>query len=192
DGLPLALELAAPRVRTLPLAQLADRLDDRLRLLRQADPSAPARQQTLHALIDWSHSLLDEREQVVFRRLATFVASWTLEGAEATCAGDYVRGNDAAPLPQRDVLDLVVRLVDRSLVQLDRGAGRYRLLETIRYYCREQLDEGGEAGQVARRHFEWYLQFAEKGALHIGGPGQRDWVETLAGEHGKPPAPRTR
>jgi predicted ATPase/DNA-binding CsgD family transcriptional regulator len=184
DGLPLALELAASRVRTIPVMQLADRLGDRFRLLRRADPSAPARHQTLQALIDWSHSLLDEREQVVFRRLAVFVASWPLEAAEAVCAGNYATPNGAAMLAQTDVLHLVLRLVDRSLVQLDQSTGRYRLLETIRYYCREQLNKVGETEQINRRHFEWYLRLAETGVSRMGSPSEREWLETLEREHG--------
>jgi predicted ATPase/DNA-binding CsgD family transcriptional regulator len=182
DGLPLALELAAPRVRGMPLAQLANRLGDRFRLLTGGDPSAPARQQTLHALIDWSHSLLDERERVVFRRLAVFAPNWPLEAAEAICAGDYATANGSAALPPGDVLGIVLRLVDRSLVQLDQGAGRYRLLETIRHYCREKLEEAGETEQSSRRHFTWYLRLAEEGAPRMGGPGERDWLDTLEQE----------
>jgi predicted ATPase/DNA-binding CsgD family transcriptional regulator len=182
DGLPLALELAAPRVRGMPLAQLANRLGDRFRLLTRGDPSAPARQQTLHALIDWSHSLLDERERVVFRRLAVFAPNWPLEAAEAICAGDYAMANGSAALPPGDVLGIVLRLVDRSLVQLDQGAGRYRLLETIRHYCREKLEEAEEAEQSSRWHFAWYLRLAEEGAPRMGGPGERDWLDTLEQE----------
>jgi non-specific serine/threonine protein kinase len=183
DGLPLALELAASRVRAIPLAQLADRLGDRFLLLAKDDPSAPARQQTLHALMDWSYSLLSEREQVVFRRLAVFVSSWPLEAAERICAGDYATANGAAVLSHGDMLAAILRLVDRSLVQLDQSASRYRLLETIRYYGREKLDEAGETERVARWHCAWCLQFAEAGASRMGGPGERDWLETLEQEH---------
>lgn len=183
DGLPLALELAASRVRAIPLNQLASRLDARFQMLMRGDPTAPARQQTLRALIDWSHSLLDEPERVVFRRLAVFAPSWSLEAAEAICAGDYRIAHRSAALPAEDVLGLLLRLVDRSLVQVDQGAGRYRLLETIRYYGREKLDEAGETEWVSRQHFEWYLRLAEEYVPQAANLGERRWLDQLEREH---------
>src|SRR5262249_4462507 len=125
-----------------------------------------------------------ERERVVFRRLAVFSGGFTLEAAEAICAGGYPAvGGDPVALQSEDVLDLLVRLVDKSLVYLDQGAGRYRLLETIRYYCREKLEEAQETGTTGLRHVERYLQFVEAGAGHMGGPQERDWLDTLECEH---------
>lgn len=183
DGLPLAIELAASRVRTMPLDQLASRLDARLRLLVRDDPTAPARQQTLRALIDWSHSLLDERERVVFRRLAVFAPSWSLEAAETICAGSSLTADHPAALPSEEVLDLLLRLADKSLIQLDQAAGRYRLLETIRYYGREKLDEAGETEWVSRQHFEWYLRLAEEYVPQAANLGERRWLDQLEREH---------
>jgi non-specific serine/threonine protein kinase len=183
DGLPLALELAAARVRTLPIEQLASRLDDRFQLLMRERPTAPPRQRTLHALIDWSYDLLSEREQIVFRRLAVFAASWSLDAAEATCEDGSLAIEDEASGSSQDVLAPLLQLVDKSLVSLDRERGRYRLLETIRFYCRERLDEVGEAQQISQRHFGWYLRLAEEGARWMGGPEEGAWLDRVALEH---------
>jgi non-specific serine/threonine protein kinase len=183
DGLPLALELAAVRIRTMPVRLLADRLGDHLELLVHRDRSAPSRQQTLHALIDWSYSLLEERERVVFRRLASFSGGFTPAAAEVVCADDQANALVAPALPQAEALNILLRLVDKSLVQIDRLADRYRLLETIRSYALEKLDESGEAASIGVRHLEWYLRFAESGSDHVGGPGEREWLDTLDGEH---------
>ena len=125
DGIPLAIELAAARVRALPVEKIAERLNDRFRLLTGGSRTALPRQQTLRGAIDWSYSLLSEPERTLLRRLAVFVGGWTLEAAEAVCS----EGLD-------DVLDALTRLVDKSLVTVDE-TGRYRLLETIRQYARE-------------------------------------------------------
>lgn len=182
DGLPLALELAAARIRTMPVRLLADRLGDHLQLLVHRDHSAPSRQQTLHALIDWSYSLLEERERVVFRRLAPFSGGFTLDAAEVVCADDPWNAPVPPALRQAEALDILLRLVDKSLVQIDQLADRYRLLETIRSYALEKLDESGEAVSIGERHLEWYLRFAEAGSESVGGPGERQWLDTLEGE----------
>ncbi|HEV2029082.1 MAG TPA: adenylate/guanylate cyclase domain-containing protein [Candidatus Dormibacteraeota bacterium] len=153
DGVPLALELAAARVRVLSLAQVASRLDDRFRLLTGGGRTVVARQQTLRALIDWSYDLLTDAEQVLFRRLSIFVGGWTLEAAEAVGAGEGI---------ERDaILELLAHLVDKSLVvMLERGgAARYTMLETIREYAHEKLVDSGEAPALRRRHFEYYSLF---------------------------------
>src|SRR6202011_5624338 len=127
DGIPLAIELAAARLRVLTVEQIAARLDDRFRLLTGGSRTALRRQQTLRALVDWSHDLLSDREQTLFRRLAVFAGGWQLEAAEEVCGfGD---------LDSSDVLDLLGSLVDKSLVVIDHGAAeteRFRLLETLR------------------------------------------------------------
>jgi predicted ATPase len=147
DGIPLALELAAPKVRALPPEQLLGRLEDRFRLLTGGSRTALARHQTLRAAVDWSHDLLTDQERRLFARLAAFAGGWTLEAAEAVGAGDGIEA-DA-------VLDLLIRLVDKSLVVADEqpdGAARYRLLETLHQYARQRLTAGGEADAVRGRH----------------------------------------
>ena len=154
DGVPLALELAAARVRVLSVAQVAKRLDDRFRLLTGGGRNAVARQQTLRGLIDWSYDLLTETERLLLRRLSIFVGGSTLEAAEAVCGGEGIE--------REAVLELLAHLVDKSLVvMLDRGgAARYTMLETIREYAREKLVDSGEADAVRRRHFEHFFQYA--------------------------------
>jgi len=154
DGVPLALELAAARVGVLSVAQLATRLDDRFRLLTGGGRTVVARQQTLRALIDWSHDLLTEPERVVFRRLSIFVRGWTLEAAEAVCAGDGIE--------REAILDLLAHLVDKSLVMIleQPGAARYSMLETIREYAREKLVDSGEATVLRQRHFEYFFHYS--------------------------------
>jgi predicted ATPase/class 3 adenylate cyclase len=156
DGIPLAIELAAARVRMLSVEQIAARLDDRFRLLTGGSRAALPRQQTLRALVGWSHALLQDTERVLFRRLSVFAGGWTLDAAEAVCAGD---GLDAY-----DVLDLTIQLVDKSLIIADEqdGQERYRMLETIREYARECLAAAGEADAVRDLHLEFFLGLAER------------------------------
>ena len=149
DGIPLALELAAARVRTLSVEQIDERLVDRFRLLQHGDRTALARQRTLQASIDWSHDLLSEPERIVFRRLAVFAGGWTLQGAEDVTSGS---GIDRA-----DVVDILSSLTEKSLVAVDSEGRRYRLLETIRQYAQERLSEAGEDDAVRRRHLDHYL-----------------------------------
>jgi predicted ATPase len=155
DGLPLALELAAARLGALTVAQVAQRLDDRFRLLTGGSRAALPRQQTLRATLDWSHDLLCEEERAVLRRAAVFAGGWTLEAAEAVCAADAV-----AP---EAVLDLLAGLVAKSLVQATTrsGAARYGLLETVRAYAWEHLKASREAEATARTHAAYYLALAE-------------------------------
>src|SRR5205814_2443490 len=154
DGIPLAIELAAARVRTLPVETIAARLDDRFRLLTTGDRTALPRQQTLRALIDWSHELLTEPERIMFRRLGVFVGGWTLEAAEAVSAGGDLR--------ETDILDLLTRLVEKSLVALDPLNGRYRLLETVRQYAQERLASADDEALLRDRHVQYFVDFAEK------------------------------
>jgi len=151
DGMPLALELAAARTSALAPAQIASRLDDALRVLGRGSRTAVTRQQTLHATLAWSHDLLDEQERVLFRRLAVFAGSMSLEAVEHVCGGDGL-----------DVVDLLSRLVDKSLVQADQADGtvRYRLLETIRQFADQRLRDAGERAARVRAHRDWYLAVA--------------------------------
>ncbi|MEV1179553.1 AfsR/SARP family transcriptional regulator, partial [Nonomuraea sp. NPDC049784] len=177
DGIPLALELAATRVRTLGMHGLLARLDDRFRLLTTGHRGAPPRQQTLMAMIDWSWQLLTEPERAVLRRLAVHTDGCTLEAAQAVCAADSV-GPD-------EVLDILARLVDRSLVVMsDRRDDdpRYRLLESVAVYCTERMHEAGELQQIRRRHRTHYTQLAERAEPQLYGPDQRRWLQRLDAE----------
>ncbi|MEW2356290.1 BTAD domain-containing putative transcriptional regulator [Spirillospora sp. NPDC029432] len=173
DGIPLALELAATRVRALGVRELARRLDDRFRILTSGGRDAPARQRTLRAMIDWSWEPLPERERTVLRRLAVHAGGCTLAAAEEVCAE-----------PGLDVFDALARLVDRSLVSLVPPAGaadgpRYRLLESVRAYSAERLEEAGEAGEIRRRHLRHHVALAERAEPYLYGHDQRAWLERL-------------
>ncbi|MFJ6985843.1 MULTISPECIES: AfsR/SARP family transcriptional regulator [unclassified Streptomyces] len=178
DGIPLALELAATRVRTLGVRELADRLGDRFRLLDTRRRGAPARQRTLRAVIDWSWELLTAPERIVLRRLAVHADGCDLAAAEATCAGDGVHRDE--------VLDLVTRLVDRSLVVVvDGPAGRrYRLMESVAAYATERLDEMADLAAVRDRHLRHYLALAEHADPLLRGAAQRAWLTRLDAESG--------
>jgi len=153
DGIPLAIELAAARLRMMSAEQIRDRLDDRFRLLASTSWSGMQRQRTLRALIDWSYQLLDARQQVLFARLSVFPASFTLEAAEACCAEDG--------LEAWEVMDVVLELGDRSLVAVVEANGnpRYRLLATLREYAAGRLEEIGETEALSSRHAEHYASY---------------------------------
>ena len=171
DGLPLAIELAAARMRAMSVETVAARLNDCFRVLTGGDATALPRQQTLRASIDWSYDLLDIAERVLLRRLSVFAGGWTLEAVEAVAAG-----GDVEPTA---VLDLLTHLVDKSLVEFDRKAARYRLLETVRQYARELLDASGESDDVRTRHLRYYVAFAEHARAELTGPAQGAWLVRL-------------
>jgi predicted ATPase/class 3 adenylate cyclase len=178
DGMPLAIELAAARMRSLSLASLHERLDQRFRLLTGGGRNALPRQQTLRATVDWSYSLLNGPEQSVLLRLSVFVEGFDLEAAEAVCGfGD---------IEAFDVTDLLGSLVDKSLVvaEPDGGVLRYRLLETIRQFAGERLVEldTDEAASVAAAHCAHFLSVAERAAPHLAGPDQAQWLARLETE----------
>jgi predicted ATPase/DNA-binding CsgD family transcriptional regulator len=183
DGIPLALELAAVRVRGLGVAYLAARLDQRFQLLTAGDRTALPRQQTLEATIEWSERLLPEAEQVLLRRLGVFVGGFALEAAEQVCAGAYSGHQGQEPPTPQTILPNLLALVNKSLVQYDQDGGRYRLLETIRLFALARLAQAGETAYVCRQHFAWYLQLAEDGAALLGGPGEQAWFTRLEQEH---------
>jgi predicted ATPase/DNA-binding CsgD family transcriptional regulator len=166
EGLPLAIELAAAWVRALGVEQILERLDDAFGLLVGGSQLAPNRQQTMRATLDWSYGLLASSEQIVFQRLAVFVGGWSLEAAEFVCSGGGV-----AP---QDVLGLLTRLVDASLVQVDEqdGRARYRLLEPVHQYAQAQLDASGELDAVRYQHATCFESFAERWEhdANVGGP----------------------
>ncbi|MEP7207058.1 MAG: tetratricopeptide repeat protein [Casimicrobiaceae bacterium] len=171
DGIPLALELAAARVRSLSVQQIASRLNDRFRLLTNGDRTALPRQQTLRALIDWSYELLTEPERVFLSRLAVFAGGWTIEAAEAV--------TEDARLAEFAALDLLTMLVEKSLAMPDVGGERYRLLETVQRYAEERLTASGEADAVHARHFDHYLALAESAHAELNGPDQATWLKRL-------------
>ena len=171
DGIPLALELAAARVRALSVDEIAARLKDRFRLLTSGDRTALPRQQTLRASIDWSYDLLTDDERALLRRLSVFAGGWTLEAAEAVGANGNVN--------KEDVLDLLTNLVEKSLVITDFDGGRYRLLETVREYAQERLDESGERDQTCARHLDFYAALAETAMPELVGPKQAAWLRRL-------------
>jgi predicted ATPase len=156
DGLPLAIELAAARLGALGADAIAERLDDRFRLLRAGSSSAPTRQQTLEATLEWSHELLADDERTLLRRLAVFAGGFDLPAVEAVCSDDG--------LDRREVADVLARLVEKSLVAADDRVRdrRYRLLETVRLYAGHRLEEAGERAALARAHAAWALELAER------------------------------
>jgi predicted ATPase/DNA-binding SARP family transcriptional activator len=177
DGIPLAIELAAARVRVLTPAQIAARLGDAFRLLAGGNRTALPRHRTLRATMEWSFALLGEREQILLRRLAVFAGSFTLEAAESVCVG--------ALLEADDILDGVSALVDRSLVLMEPGDGtaRYRLLETVRQYGLERLAEANERQSFERRHAEYFLEMIETAAPRlVGGPATPELLAGLVAE----------
>ena len=174
DGIPLAVELAAARVRALTVQQIADRLDDRFRLLTGGSRTVMPRHQTLRAAIDWSFDLLPDTERAVLWRLSVFAGSFSLEAAEAVCAGPQV--------PRESVVDHLTRLVEKSLV--NRQGDQYRLLETVRGYARERSLEAGEAHGAYERHRDWYLGLVRQAApAFFRGPESAPWLDRLDAEH---------
>ncbi len=176
DGIPLAIELAAARVRALSVEQIAARLDDRFHLLTGGSRTALPRQQTLRAMIDWSFNLLSEQEKHLLRRLAVFIGGWTLEAAEQVCVEE--RGG-------LDILDLLTHLVDKSLVNMEESVEdvRYRMLETTRQYAREMLMMSEETRIYRDQHLEYFLKYAETAQLELRGRKQAEWMSLLETEH---------
>lgn len=177
DGIPLALELAATRVRVLGVRQLAARMDERFDVLVAGQRGAPSRQQTLRAMIDWSWEQLDDLEKVVLRRLSVHADGVGLTAAERICADDE--------LPVGRIVDLLARLVDRSLVlMVENEAGpRYRMLESVTLYGQQRLAEAGEADRVRDRRNDYFTELAEHARLRLRGAGQRRWLAVLAVEY---------
>jgi predicted ATPase/DNA-binding CsgD family transcriptional regulator len=176
DGIPLAIELAAARVRVLAPGQIAAGLSDRFRLLTGGVRGAPARQQTLEASLDWSYDLLDDAQRLALARLSVFAGSFELDASEAVVGGDGIDGDD--------VLDLVAGLVERSLLQVAQGQGsaRYRLLETIRVYAGQRLSELDDPDRVRDRHLEFYVGLVGRAHAGLTGGAPGPWMARLAAD----------
>ncbi|MBI3461404.1 AAA family ATPase [Candidatus Acetothermia bacterium] len=173
DGIPLAIELAATRVKALSVEEIAVRLDDRFRLLIGGSRTALPRQQTLRAAIDWSFDLLSAVERILLCRLSVFAGGCTLEAAEEVCSGERIQKDE--------ILDLVTHLVDKSLVwaQQHGGQTRYLLLETVRQYARDKLLEVGDSAHVRNHHLDYYLKLAERAEPHLVDSQSLIWLEQL-------------
>jgi predicted ATPase/transcriptional regulator with XRE-family HTH domain len=184
EGLPLALELAAARVKVLPPAALRARLERRLPLLTGGARDAPERQQTMRQAIAWSHDLLSESEQILFRRLAVFAGGCSLEAAAAVTTTE-IPEQDA----QAEILDGLAALVDQSLVRLEESSvpgvaeARFAMLETVREYALEQLEACGESVAIRQAHTAFYLDMAERAEPELTGPAQADWLSRLEVDH---------
>jgi len=177
-GIPLAIELAAARVKMMSVEQISARLDDRFRLLTGGARTALPRQQTLRALIDWSYDILTENERLLLRRLSAFAGGWTLEAAEEVCAGNGI--------DSYEILDLLSQLVNKSLVIViehsQSGETRYRMLETIRQYTREKLLETGGSEIIRDRHLAYFVKLTEQAEPELYGPNQVLWLNRLENE----------
>ncbi|MGE5083833.1 MAG: BTAD domain-containing putative transcriptional regulator [Acidobacteriota bacterium] len=179
DGIPLAIELAAARVKMFSVQEIAARLDDRFNLLTAGMRTALPRHQTLRALIDWSHELLSERERFLLRRLSVFAGGWTLEAAEFVCAGEGIESHQ--------ILDLLTQLLNKSLIFTEQSHGqetRYLMLETIRQHAREKLWAAGEGNLIRQRHLEYYVGLAEQAEPHLRASEMVWWLDRLEEELG--------
>lgn len=177
DGIPLAIELAAARVSLLSVPQILERLDNRFRLLTGGNRTSLPRQQTLRALIDWSYDLLNAQERELLQRLSVFSGGWTFEAAEQIGSSERIE--------DWETLDLMSELIAKSLVMAEIGEGerRFRLLETVRQYAEEKLEESGESEAVRTVHRDYFLKFAEGASPKLRGAEQTDWFQRLDMEH---------
>jgi non-specific serine/threonine protein kinase len=176
DGMPLAVELAAPRLRSMSVEELSQGLDQRFALLTGGSRTVLPRHRTLRSMIDWSYALLTDVEQTMLRRVSVFAGGWTLAAAEHACTGDAFE--------KSDTLSLLTSLADKNLVITEEHAGatRYRMLETIRQYALDRLRETGEEAQWRHRHFAWVLALAEQSFEPLLGPDQGVWLDRMARE----------
>lgn len=177
DGIPLALELAAGRMRSMSVEEVNHRLDQRFRLLTGASRTAPRRQQTLRAVVDWSYDLLNDAEKMLLDRLSVFSGGWTLEAAEQVCNGEGIES--------WEVLDILTALIDKNLVVADerRGQTRYRLLETVRQYAWDRLTERRDGRRWQDEHRAYFLELATHAEPHLRSSEQRAWLDRLEAEH---------
>jgi len=180
DGIPLAIELAAPRLRSMSVEELSQRLDQRFALLTGGSRTAMPRHRTLRSTIDWSYELLTDVEQAMLRRVSVFAGGWSLAAAEHVCTGDGVDGSHTIA----DTLGLLTSLADKNLVFTDEheGVTRYRMLETIRQYALDRLGETEEEAQWRNRHFAWVLALSDEAFEPLIGPYQALWLDRMARE----------
>jgi predicted ATPase/class 3 adenylate cyclase len=176
DGIPLAIELAAARIKILTLEKIYERLNSRFSLLTGGKRTALPRQQTLKALIDWSYDLLSDQEKILWRRLSVFVDGWTLESAEEICSDDNVN--------KEELLDLLSLLVEKSIIIFDSDKERYRILESIRQYGEEKLKEASETNKILSKHLHYFMELSESAEPKLKGPEVKEWLGKLETEHG--------
>ncbi|MFI5535007.1 BTAD domain-containing putative transcriptional regulator [Nocardia sp. NPDC051900] len=184
DGIPLAIELAAARLRTMSLDQLAHRLDDRFRLLTGGSRTAIPQHRTLRAVVDWSWELLTDSERMVLRRLAVFSGGASLEAAEQVCAGPEAQGEESMAVERWEVLELLTALTEKSLLRTVEDSGpRFRMLDTIKQYARDRLEESGESDSARRAHLAYFTELADIAEPHLRRAEQLEWLATLEVEH---------
>jgi len=176
DGIPLAIELAAARIKILSVEQIYERLNDRFNLLTGGKRTALPRQQTLKALIDWSYDLLTEKEKILWARLSAFAGGWTLEAAEEVCFDEKIK--------KEEMLELLNQLTEKSIIIFERDKERYRILETLKQYGEEKLKEANEAEDVLSKHLYYFMEFSETAEPNIYGSEAKVWLEKLEADHG--------
>jgi predicted ATPase/DNA-binding SARP family transcriptional activator len=183
DGMPLAIELAAARLRTMTIEQLASRLDDRFRLLTSGSRTALPRHKTLRAVVDWSWELLTDAERLVLRRLSVFTGGASLEAAERVCAAELNTAEQSV-VERDDVLELLTSLAEKSLLVADGdGALRYRMISTIKEYAADRLAEAGETGLARLAHLRYFTELAESAEPHLRRAEQLEWLARLEPDH---------
>ncbi len=171
DGIPLAIELAAARIKVLPVEKILERLNDRFNLLSRGRRTALPRQQTLKALIDWSYDLLSEEEKILWKRLSVFSGGWTLEAAEEICADDKIK--------MEDILDLLGHLTEKSIIIYDEKSDRFKILETLKQYGEAKLKESGETDKILSKYLQFYLEFSEIAYGNFTGPDSDRWLDIV-------------
>ena len=176
DGIPLAIELAAVRTKILSVEKIYDRLDDRFNLLTGGRRTSLPRQQTLKALIDWSYDLLPEKEKILWSRLSVFTDGWTLESAEEICSDEKIS--------DQEIFDLLITLVEKSIILYDEVKERYRILETIKQYGEVKLKESNESEQILSKHLHYFMDLSETAESGLEGSATLKWLEKLESEHG--------
>ncbi len=175
DGIPLAIELAAARVKIMSVEQIHGRLNDRFNFLTEGKRTALPRQQTLRALIDWSYDLLSEEEKILWNRLSVFSGGWTLDAAEEICSDGKIK--------KERLFEVLNKLTEKSIIIFESGNERYRILETLRQYGEEKLKGSNEAAEILSAHLNYFTRFAEMGEPKLNGRGVHIWLEKLEAEH---------
>jgi len=175
DGIPLAIELAAARIKVLSVEKICERLTDRFSLLTGGKRTALPRQQTFRAMVDWSYDLLSEKEKILWERLSVFTGGWTLESAEEICTDEKIKG--------MEILDLLNALTEKSIVIYGIDKGRYRILETLKQYGEEKLRDSGGKEDLLRKHLTYFMELSEKAQPKLKGSEMQVWLEKLEADH---------